>query len=153
MRIRLRRKPQRKRRRGAVMIEMAIVLPVFLALLLGMIELGQALMISQLVTNSAREGARQGIFDGSTNAAVEQSVKDFLIQAVNVGGNTDLIEVTITVTPAAGNEDPLNVLADANRRDLVSVRVEIPFNNQVSYITPIFLEDIPIVGQSSMRHE
>ena len=45
-------------RRGTAMVEMALVLPIFLMLVLGIIEFGRAMMIANLVTNAAREGAR-----------------------------------------------------------------------------------------------
>ncbi len=66
------------------MVEMALVLPVFVALMLGVIEFGRAIMVGQLVTNAAREGCRQAILDGSTNTAVSDFVKQFLADTANV---------------------------------------------------------------------
>lgn len=50
-----------KSERGAVLIEFALLLPLFLLLLMGMVEFGLLFYNKQVVTNSSREGARAGI--------------------------------------------------------------------------------------------
>lgn len=47
-----------KKERGAVAVEMAIVLPLLLLILLGIIEFGRALNVQVSLTQAAREGAR-----------------------------------------------------------------------------------------------
>lgn len=47
--------------RGAAAVEFALVLPVVLALLVGMLELGLALYDKAVLTQASREGARAGI--------------------------------------------------------------------------------------------
>ncbi|WP_458115440.1 TadE/TadG family type IV pilus assembly protein [Arthrobacter sp. D2-10] len=46
------------RERGAAAVEFAILLPVLLLLLLGIMELGRAYNVQMTLTNSAREGVR-----------------------------------------------------------------------------------------------
>lgn len=48
------------RRRGQALVEFALVVPLFLLLLAGMIDFGLGLNASITVTNAAREGARLG---------------------------------------------------------------------------------------------
>ncbi len=91
----------RQGRRGAVTVEMALVLPIFTMLVFGIIEFGRGFMIMQLVTNAAREGCRRAIIDGSTNNDVSSYVQTFMQTSGNVP--TSATAVTITVTPAAGN--------------------------------------------------
>jgi Flp pilus assembly protein TadG len=138
------------KRRGAVLVEMAIILPVFLTVVLGIIEFGRAMMVSQLITNAAREGARDAILPDSTNADVENTIADFLETSAGIAPGD--ITVTITVDPAPGNDDPLDVLANSNQRDQCTVRIEVPFN-RVSYITPKHLISNNLVGYASMQHE
>jgi Flp pilus assembly protein TadG len=144
------RQPRQQDRRGAAMVEMAFVLPIFLLVVLGIIEFGRAMMVGQLVTNASREGARLAILDGSTNSQVEQAIRDFLQASLNVSG--DAVNVTITITPAPGNSTSGNSLSDAQSRDLITVRVEVPFG-QVNYIPSKHLQNAMLVGQTSMRHE
>ena len=71
-------------RRGAAIVEMALVLPIFFGVVLGIVEFGRAMMVSQMVTNAAREGTRLAIIDGSTNTTVETWVEEFLNDSINV---------------------------------------------------------------------
>lgn len=49
------------RSRGSALLETALVLPVFLALVLGITEFSRVLRYSQAVTQSARAGAEYGV--------------------------------------------------------------------------------------------
>lgn len=132
------------------MVEMALVLPVFLMLVLGIIEFGRALTIMNLVTNAAREGARMAVIDGTTNADVTTAVSTFLNQAI--GKSASSATTTITVTAATGNPDPANQVGNALPRDLVTVKVQIPFNS-VALIPGKYLTGRQLSSVSSMRHE
>jgi Flp pilus assembly protein TadG len=46
---------------GQALVEMAIALPILLALLVGIFEFARAYNVQQVITNAAREGARQGV--------------------------------------------------------------------------------------------
>lgn len=45
-------------RRGAAIVEMAVVSPLLLTMVFGVIEFGNSFMVRQMLTNAAREGAR-----------------------------------------------------------------------------------------------
>lgn len=139
-------------RRGAVMVEMALVLPLFVMLVLGIIEFGRAMMIANLVTNAAREGARMAVLDGSSNSEVTNTIQTFLKSAVSNSLTAGDMSVTITVTPAPGNPNPANNIANASARDLVTVKVQVPFN-KVALIPGKYLAGKQLTGQSAMRHE
>jgi len=83
-------------RRGAAATEMAMVLPVFIMLILGMFELGRALMIKQSLTYAAQEGCRVAILDGSTLASVRTKATDSL-QPMGIAATS----VTVTTNPTA----------------------------------------------------
>ena len=53
-----------RRRRGASLVEMAIVLIVFITLVLGMLDLGIAVFRKHLLAQAARQGVRQAIVHG-----------------------------------------------------------------------------------------
>ena len=50
-----------KSEKGAIAVEMAILLPILVLLLFGSIEFGALLYNKHVVTNASREGARAGI--------------------------------------------------------------------------------------------
>ncbi|MGZ0166403.1 MAG: TadE/TadG family type IV pilus assembly protein [Planctomycetales bacterium] len=137
-------------RRGAAIVEMALVLPIFFAVVLGIVEFGRAMMVSQMVTNAAREATRLAIIDGSTNTTVETWVEEFLNDSINVTASD--VTVTITVVAAPGNDDPNNQIGNAQARDLVTINVSVPFD-KVSYVPGSYLNGKSLSTQSSMRHE
>lgn len=141
---------RRSNRRGAALVEMAMVLPIFFAVVLGIVEFGRAMMVSQMVTNAAREATRLAIIDGSTNTTVETWVEEFLSDSISVDASD--VTVTITVVAAPGNDDPNNQVGNAQTRDLVTVNVSVPFD-KVSYVPGSYLNGKNLSAQSSMRHE
>lgn len=146
----LQKRPRSQPRRGAAMVEMALVLPVFLMVVMGIIEFGRAMWVSNMLTNAAREGARMAILDGSSNAEVRQSVEDFLTTTLGVQAAD--ITTTITISPATGNPNPANECASANSRDLITISVSLAFN-KVALISSNYLESATLVGKTAMRHE
>lgn len=141
------RKPSR---RGVATVETALVLPVFLTVSLGIIEYGRALMAANLVTNAAREGARIGGIEGSTNTDVTTAVKDLLNKTLGVA--TSDVTVNITITPATGNPDPQNQCAAAKIRDVINVETKIAYS-KVALIPAKYLQNVTLTGKSYMRHE
>lgn len=60
----MRRSPRRVTRRGAVTAEAGIIIPVFLTLVLGAMDLGVGVLRYNTLSLSARQGARQAIVHG-----------------------------------------------------------------------------------------
>src|SRR4051794_11308010 len=56
--------------RGQSMIEFALILPVFLLLAMGVVDLGRAFFTWNLVGNTAREGARYAIVSSRTSTQI-----------------------------------------------------------------------------------
>lgn len=56
----------RRDSRGQAIVELAIILPVFLLMVLGMIDLARAWNAKQVITDAAREAARRGVVDAQT---------------------------------------------------------------------------------------
>jgi len=143
-------KVERDSRRGAAVVEMALVLPIFLMVVMGIIEFGRAMWVSNMVANSAREGARMAILDGSSNTQVRNAVSDFLTSTLGVSSGD--ISTSITITPATGNPNPNNECANATSKDLISISVSLPFN-KVSLVPGQYLNGKNLVSRSAMRHE
>ena len=127
-----------KKRRGAAAVEFAVVAPVFLLLVFGMIEYGRMVMVQQVLTNASREGARVAVLDGSTSQEVQDTVNQYL----NSGSISGAV---ITVDPA----NP----ADAGFGDPVTVSVDIGFS-QVSWLpSPMYLGGQTLSATTVMRRE
>lgn len=59
--------------KGQSMVEMAIILPVLLIILFGIIEFGRILGAYVIIQNLARDGVRAGVV-GSTNQQIEDQI-------------------------------------------------------------------------------
>jgi Flp pilus assembly protein TadG len=77
----LQRSGMAKRRAGQAMVEVALVLPVILLLLLGMIDFGRAFMLGVAAQNAAREAARLG-----ANAFLDETITDSIIEQRLING-------------------------------------------------------------------
>ena len=116
----------RRSRKGAAAVEFALVAPLFFLLILGMIEVGRALMVQQVITSASREGARLAVLDNVSRAEVDATVERYLANATLAPETAQ-----ITVTPEEPN--------DAGYDEPVTVTVQIGFD-QVSWLpSPMFL--------------
>jgi len=70
-----------KERHGAAAVEFALVAPLFILMVFGILEYGRMVMVQQVLTNAVREGARAAVLDGATIAGVRTSVNNYLTQA------------------------------------------------------------------------
>jgi Flp pilus assembly protein TadG len=66
------------KRQGVAITEFAILVPFLGALVLGMYELGRAVMIKDILTNAARKGCRTAVFPGKTYQNVVDDVTNIL---------------------------------------------------------------------------
>lgn len=128
-----------RHRRGAAVIEFAVVAPIFFLMVFGMIEFGRMVMVHQLLVGAVREGARLAVIDGTTAAEVQDTVRSYLT-ASSIDGE----EVQVQVTP-----NPAVVPKGVP----ITVRTNIAFD-KVSWLpAPFFLREVTLNAASTMRHE
>lgn len=82
---------------GQSLAELAIALPILMAIVIGIFEFGRAWNVRQTVTHAAREAARQAVIRTSTSDAVDDVIDDRLIAAALDPGLA-----TVTVTGMGG---------------------------------------------------
>lgn len=148
----------RGRRRGATVVEMAVVTPVFALFLAALMEFGHAFLVVGTLNSTAKQAARYGAVEGITTADVTQRVDEMLGSAFNSA------EATVYVKDAGvfdSASPPANVnyktlpnieLSTAARRQLYVVRIEVNYND-VALMPPFWAKDLKLYGQSVMRHE
>jgi Flp pilus assembly protein TadG len=105
--------------RGAELIELALVSPVVLVLLGGILDFGFLFNNYTVVTNAAREGARMAALPGSAEADVKERVNKY-IQAAGL----TLSGVSTTVQPVA-------VVAGGSTVNAIKVQVSYPYNYMI----------------------
>jgi hypothetical protein len=146
-------------------VETALVLPVFLLFVMGLIELGHAQMVKNVLRSACRESARIGSTEGYSTADVENHVLDVMDSAVD----PELVDVFVKdASPMdEGSDGPANgadvealadiELSDAEPRQLFVVRAKIHYNDiaivpNIPYLGS-FLDGVVLEGQAFMRHE
>jgi hypothetical protein len=151
-------------RRGTTVVETALVLPVFIVFVLGIIELGHAQMIKNLLRSGCREAARIGSTEGHTTADVRQRVFAVLGTAIPPEvvqvyvKNASVFDSGGGSTDGASLEGLPNVeLTDAEPRSMFLVRAKVNYND-IAIVPNIpfigsFLDEVVLEGQSFMRHE
>jgi Flp pilus assembly protein TadG len=125
------------RRRGVAAVEFAIVAPVFFLLIIGIVEIGRAMMVQQVLINASRVGARRAITLSSSEQAVIDAVNEYTA-GVGVEG------VSVAVAP-----NPATAAAGTS----ITVDVEIDYS-EVSWLpAPWFLGGKQLAASSVMRKE
>jgi len=120
--------------RGVVAVEFAMVVPLLLLLLLGVIDFGRAMYVKNSLVYAASQGARvAAIHNSNWSAVTNQVVTDLNIRRLAGTTESEVVTVTSTTacpTDAAGSPDTATV----------SVTVNLPFH----WITPVGL--LPAAG-------
>ena len=86
----------RRGERGQDLIELALVLPLVLVIVMGIVDLGRAFNTYMVVVNAAREGARTAAIDPSATSTIREAA----LRETRRAGMSDGA-VTVTITPAS----------------------------------------------------
>ena len=106
-------------RRGVATVEFALLAPIFFMIIIGLIEIGRAIMVQEALTNASREGARVAGNDATMSASTVQAAVDGCLSNASISG------ATTTTSPL-----PLSSVANGSP---VTVTVSIPYG-QVSWV-------------------
>lgn len=109
-----------KRKRGAAAVEFAVVAPLFLLLLAGIIEFGQVFRIEHTLSTASRRGARTAMLAGAETSAVAAKVVDRVVDMSGIDPSQITVEIAV-------NGDPNKNLNQAETGDEVSVTVSVPY--------------------------
>ncbi len=134
------------RRNGAVVVEMAVVLPVIFLLVLGAIEFGRAVMVTNVLTAAAREGARSGVVPSATNSEVTSAVQGMLSSSSLPYDSRARITIKVNGT--------VKDVSTAANGDQVSVSVYLDYGDVTWLPRPFFISrTTELGGEAVMRHE
>ena len=130
--------------RGTEILELALVLPLLMIVVVGIIEYAFLFQSYEVVTNAAREGARVGVLPGYGATDIQSRVAAYLTAAGLPGTPTT---VPARVAPVAPETNP-------------SVRVSVTYTHQMSLLRPMLtligatsVSTLRFTASSSMRCE
>jgi hypothetical protein len=140
-----------KDEKGGSAVEFAIILPLLLTSIFGIIEFSLFFFNKQVITNAAREGARRGIIvrraDLRDYLTENDAIRDRVIQfaenhLVNFG--TDTLTNSIDDIHL---DDPRPIITGSD------LTVVVKYDYRFLFLDPLFRRPIPIIGQSTMKME
>ena len=152
------RKEKYRIQSGAAAVEFAVILPLLVVIVFGIIEFSILFYDKAMVTNASREGARVGIVftvdtwadtETTIRNAVDKYLKDNLgnLFLISLGDPISTVNTTITraVDPLTGNYSPGGTL-------MVSVTYTYTFMVIPNFIASI-INPITLTAQTVMRFE
>jgi Flp pilus assembly protein TadG len=126
----------RKDERGQSMVEMALILPILLLLLVGILDVGRVIYSYAHLQMAAQETVRLGGLDKN-----DQDITSFADQYVKLGDPSKLI---VKITPG----DTLR-----HSGDYVTVQLSYPFTFDTPLISLLFPSPFYLQTQSTIRVE
>lgn len=133
---------------GVALVEMALVLPIFLAIVGGVSAFGRAAIVTQALHDAARAGTRHAAEAGATNESVRTIVLESLAEATGMA--TDDVAVEILIEPAPGNADPANEIGRSHPKDEIHIRLRLP-PDKAAWLMRLLLQETPLTGESQVR--
>jgi hypothetical protein len=137
-------------------VEFAILLPILVTFLVGIVEFGHVWYIQHALTNASREGARVGVVFGLTNTGaprwgyqlengkkVENTVKNYLGDTF-VRRYSIQVQVAMPPSPATGLDLRVTVRATQNITLLLDALIQ--------WFNPAF-KGITLAAETTMRLE
>ena len=147
--------PRQQDRRGAALMEFAIICPILLTLVLGTIEIGMAMRASTTLTAAIREGGRLASMDFSDRVApgetpnekVERDIKNFISAA---GFNGGAVSVSITHEGGSNDGSDFDLNDSDNNLELFSIRATLPYS-AVSIFPVNYMEGKTLAAETVFR--
>ena len=128
-----------RRQRAAALVEFAVVLPVLLLILFGIMEFGQLFRVRQTCLHAAREAARLAVLQ-STAKPYTSGVVAQRVQEIMTAGGVDY------------NSGMLSITEDTQQDPTVSVTVTVPYD-EVRLTGFLGMLTDSVSGTCSMRKE
>jgi len=151
--------------KGGSAVEFAIVLPVLLLVVFGVIEWGLYMYNRQVITNAAREGARYGVLMRMaprevTNTDEDQTIKNKVLEFAGnrlvTFGTDELEEEDIILTRADSvnefSEDDADYPPDEWFKFGANLTVEFEYDYEFLFLFPI-IGSMTITGEATMKME
>ncbi|HEY8909346.1 MAG TPA: TadE/TadG family type IV pilus assembly protein [Desulfosporosinus sp.] len=126
-----------KEEHGQALVEMALVLPLFLLLLFGVIEMGRVCNAYITVSNAAGAGGRMATI-GGTNDQIDTAIK-------NVAVSLNLTSLIITITPT--------LFSQRYSGQEVTVEVTYPVQLVIPIISNVVPNPVVVRSKVKMRLE
>ena len=132
---------QEKNEHGVIAVEFALVLPILITLVAGIVEFGFALYFQEVITNASREAARAGIVIGDPRPTQAEITDVALTYMTSLGVSCDASCVSVSGSQGNSGEN-------------LTVSVAVPYHFAIlqGFIEG-FVGDITLRAAVTMKHE
>lgn len=130
------RRPGRRDQRGAVAVEFALIVPLLMLLVFGILEFGYMLNRDTIVSNASRDGARVASLHGEYQDIMHSITSELAQSGIATTSPTTVISIDCekvdgTVCNVGGNATKYNTLAESGATAVISI------SYTYSWITPV----------------
>jgi hypothetical protein len=125
-------------RRGSAMVEFAVVAPVLVTLMLGMVEVTRAIQVKNLLTDAARASCRAAAMPGASTQDVKDRVGSIL-------SNNGIKPADATVNVLV-NGKALDAQSAVNG-DRIDVQISVPIS-KINWVSPLFFSTMAIESET-----
>lgn len=134
---------RRREARGQTLVEFALILPIFILLLVGIVDFGRAIYAYNTISNASREAVRVAIVNQNCGDITDEAIK----QAVSLGISAADVEVEFA-TPDLSSTIP----CDNTEQSLGRVAV---VTTQYSYTaaTPLIGNLVGVIPMSAVTRQ
>jgi Flp pilus assembly protein TadG len=137
------RGPKTPKELGAVAVEFALIIPIFLMLVLGIIEFGRAFNIQVSLSEAARETARYTAIH--TNDPSGFSLADARAVGISAAPSVPLVPANIQIAYSGGSDCP------AGDTVAVTINVVTPYMTGLPALVPGMPANLDISSKGVMR--
>jgi Flp pilus assembly protein TadG len=130
-----------RKRKGATVVEVALISTVIFTIVLGIIEVGRGLMVIHLLNNAAEAACRVGIVEGQTTANIKTAALNVLTPC-GINGETATVQVN------DGSADA----STAQAGDEITVLISVPVAS-ISWVPNVKFLQGSLQGQYTLRRE
>src|SRR5262245_22726128 len=141
---------QPSRRRGVSCVEFAVLSPLLLLLILGIIDLGQFINVGQSTSNASREGARVAVRRTTTNVSKVQTAVTNYMTEMHPGLPSSAVQVNVFQGANAVTGGDIATVAEGVP---VTVQVTVQFEPGRWLKGLPFLNNRTLTNSSIMRRE
>jgi Flp pilus assembly protein TadG len=128
---------RRRRTRGQALVEFALVIPIFLLLVFGLLDVGRLVFINNAISQGAREGARYGSVQGRSADAADRTAVGTYTAGIMAAVPNPTVSVTCERNGAT--------VATCGVNDLIVVQVTSP----VGMFTPLIGQLVGTINVST----
>jgi Flp pilus assembly protein TadG len=129
---------QRRPRRGSAAVEFAVIAPVLVILVLGMLEVTRAVQVKNYLTDAARSSCRIAIQPGKNTQNVTDNITTVL-----TGDGINASYATATILVNGQNVD----VNTAKKYDQISVKISIPIS-KVSWVGLVYFTNSQVESET-----